>query len=211
MCVVSDCLCHNTITVHRCLYNVLSHMKQLCSGINKIYYFSDGAASQYKNFKNVCNLLYHLDDFALYAEWHFFATSHSKNACDGVGGTVKQKASKASLQVTVVGHILTAKNLYDWGAGHLLNITLFFISKEEVSAHVDHQENRLSNVKTVPGTWSYQCFVPNPAEKTMVVQRLSGNERSFETALLTAPNEGDATVGCTLIGHGLPTVTLSVS
>ena len=80
------------------------------------------------------------------------------------GGTIKQEALKASLQATVVGHILTAKNLYDWGAGHLLNIKLFFISKEEVSAHVDQQENRYSNAKTVPGTWSYHCFVPNPTE-----------------------------------------------
>ena len=122
-----------------------------------------------------------------------------------------QEASKVSLQATVVGHILTAKNLYDWGAGHLLNITLFFISKEEVSAYVDQQENRLSNVKTVPGTQSYHCFVPNPTEKTMVVRRLSGDEPSFETVLLTAPNEGDPTVGCTPIGPGLPTATTSIS
>ena len=60
-----------------------------------------------------------------------------KNACDGISGTVKREASKASLQATVVGHILTANNLFDWGAGHLLNIKLCFISKEEVSAHVD--------------------------------------------------------------------------
>ena len=55
---------------------------------------------------------------------------------------MKRKASKASLQATAVARILTAMNLYDWGAGHLLNITLCFISKEEVSAHVDQQGNR---------------------------------------------------------------------
>ena len=97
------------------------------------------------------------------------------------------------------------------GAGHLLNITLFFISKEEVSAHVDQQENRFSNAKTVPGTQSYHCFVPNPTEKTMVVRRLSGDEPSFETVLITAPNEGDPTAGYTPIGPGLPTTTTSIS
>ena len=106
-------------------------MKQLCPSIKKIYYFSDGAALLYNNLKNVCNFLHHRDDFGLYAEWHFFATSDGKNACDGVDGTVKREASKANLQATVVGHILIAKNLYDWGAGHLLNITSFFINKEE--------------------------------------------------------------------------------
>ena len=90
---------------------------------------------------------------------------------------LKQEASKGSPQATVVGQILTAKNLYDWGVGHLLNIKLFFISKEEVGAHVDQQETRFSNAKT--GTWSYHCT--NPTEKTMVVRRLSGDEPSFET------------------------------
>ena len=36
------------------------------------------------------NLCSHHDDFGLYAEWHFFATSHRKSPCDGVGGTVKR-------------------------------------------------------------------------------------------------------------------------
>jgi hypothetical protein len=31
-------------------------------------------------------------------EWHFFATSHGKSACDGVGGTLKWLVAKASLQ-----------------------------------------------------------------------------------------------------------------
>ena len=38
------------------------------------------------------NLMKHRDDFALNAEWNFLATSHGKNACDGVGGTVKRLA-----------------------------------------------------------------------------------------------------------------------
>ena len=34
-------------------------------------YFSDGAASQYKNCKNVVNLCHHEEDFGISAEWHF--------------------------------------------------------------------------------------------------------------------------------------------
>jgi hypothetical protein len=26
------------------------------------------------------------EDFGALAEWHFFATSHGKSACDGIGG-----------------------------------------------------------------------------------------------------------------------------
>ena len=48
-----------------------------------------------KNFVNLCN---HENDFGIKAEWHFSATSHGKGACDGVGGTVKRLAARASLQ-----------------------------------------------------------------------------------------------------------------
>ena len=63
----------------------------------KIFYFSDGAAAQYKNRKNFTNLAYHEEDYGVPAEWHFFATSHGKGPCDGIGGTVKRLATKASL------------------------------------------------------------------------------------------------------------------
>ena len=65
---------------------------------HKIIYFSDGAAAQYKNRKNFLNLCHHKADFGVDAEWHFFATSHGKGPCDGLGGTVKRLAARASLQ-----------------------------------------------------------------------------------------------------------------
>ena len=46
-----------------------------------------------KNFQNAC--LYSTG-FQIDAEWYFFATSHSKSACDGVGGTEKRLTAKAS-------------------------------------------------------------------------------------------------------------------
>ena len=48
---------------------------------------SDGAASQYKNCKNLFNLLQHKDDFNIHAESNFFATNHGKSPCDGIGET----------------------------------------------------------------------------------------------------------------------------
>ena len=74
---------------------------------NLIYYYSDGAASQYKNRLNFLNLCYHESDFGIKAEWHYFATSHGKSACDGVGGTVKRLAARASLQMIYNDQIMT--------------------------------------------------------------------------------------------------------
>ena len=68
--------------------------------LKKMIYFSDGCGRQYKNYKNFMNLMKHHDDFALDAEWNFFATLHGKTACDSVRGTVKMLAAHASLQQT---------------------------------------------------------------------------------------------------------------
>ena len=43
------------------------------------------------------NLCHHQQDFNMAAEWIFFATSHGKSPCNGVGGFVKHVA-KRSLQ-----------------------------------------------------------------------------------------------------------------
>ena len=50
MCVISDHLRHDTITVHCFLEIMLSHVKLLSDQVKKVYYLSDGAASQYKTF-----------------------------------------------------------------------------------------------------------------------------------------------------------------
>ena len=72
--------------------------KQSCLLLKKVLYFSDGAASQYKNYKAFINLCFHEQDHNLKAEWHLFARSHGKNPCDGVGGTVKRLVANASLK-----------------------------------------------------------------------------------------------------------------
>ena len=61
-------------------------------------HFSDRCAAQCKNRYNFTNLCYHEEDLGLKCEWNFFATSHGKNVCDGIGGTVKLATACASLQ-----------------------------------------------------------------------------------------------------------------
>ena len=49
MCVVSNCLKHDTITVHKFQQPVIQYLKVKLPELSKLLYFSDGAASQYKN------------------------------------------------------------------------------------------------------------------------------------------------------------------
>lgn len=96
---ISYCLAHNTVLVHAFQKKLMLYLRNYLPNLKKLYYFSDGSAAQYKNRKNFLNLCYHKEDFdGLEAEWHFYATSHGKGVCDGVGGTVKRLAAKASLQ-----------------------------------------------------------------------------------------------------------------
>ena len=75
--------------------------------LDKIFYFSDGCAEQYKNCKNFINLCHHQQDFNMNAEWIFFGTCHSKSPCDDVGGFVKCYVVKHSLHRHLHGQILS--------------------------------------------------------------------------------------------------------
>jgi hypothetical protein len=87
--VISDCLKHDTIALHLFQSKLSTFLSGKLKDLTKIYYFSDGAALQFKNRKNFINLCYHEDDFGMDAEWHFFAMLHSKDACDGLGVQLK--------------------------------------------------------------------------------------------------------------------------
>jgi hypothetical protein len=54
-------------TVHASLAMV-AKLTEVQPRIQMIVYFSDGAASQYKNYKNMCNLCHHQQDFNIEAE-----------------------------------------------------------------------------------------------------------------------------------------------
>ena len=62
--IISDCLHHDNTAV----YNILEKFLPERLHPKKTIYFSDGAASQYKNRKNFVNLCLHKDDFGLSAE-----------------------------------------------------------------------------------------------------------------------------------------------
>ena len=95
-------------TVHIFKNKLIEILKTKISGeINKIY-FSVGAASQYKNFKNFINLCYHEKNCDIKAEWH----SHGREPCDGLGGTIIRLAAKASLQRAYNNQIMTPRQLY---------------------------------------------------------------------------------------------------
>ena len=179
MCIVSDCLKHDTVTVHAFIATMLSHLKTVKPSIKKVVYFSDGAASQYKNYKNFTNLQHHKQDFGLNAEWHFFATSHGKSPCDGIGGTVKRLVARASLQATLDNHILTATDLYKWASAHIAGVKFSYVSAGDVTMNATKFSlySRFESAKTFPGTRSHHCFIP-VSEVELRMKRISADDDS---------------------------------
>ena len=92
--------------VYAFLHQLVVELKCKHQNLNTIHYFIDGCAAQYKNRFNFINLCHHLEDVGIKAEWNFFVTSHGKNACDGIGGTVKRSLTKASLRCAFRHQIL---------------------------------------------------------------------------------------------------------
>ena len=100
ICYISDDLTHDVDFV---VSETVTFVKNfLLNNISQVFYFTDGCAGQYKNRKNFLNLCRHLEDFQIKAKWCFFATSHGKSPCDGIGRTLKIKILKLLLSHWVI-------------------------------------------------------------------------------------------------------------
>lgn len=129
ICVISDHLIHDTTTFWTFQKVIVKHLITQVPQIKYIKYFSDGSSAQYKNYKNFINLCHHEKDHGVKAEWHFFASCHGKGACDGIGGTIKRMATKASLQRPYKDTILNALDLYNFAKESAKGIQSFFCTK----------------------------------------------------------------------------------
>lgn len=74
------------------------------------------------------NLCRHEDDFGVSAEWHFFATSHGKSPCDGIGGTMKRLVERRSMQAIYNGHITTPNEMYIYAKENISKIKFLYIT-----------------------------------------------------------------------------------
>ena len=172
-CVISDHLSHDTTTFWTFQKVVVNHLIKQFPQIKRIKYFSDGASSQYKNYKNFVNLCHHEEDYGVKAEWHFFASCHGKGACDGIGATVKRMATKASLQ-RPHNPILNAIDLYNFAKEFIKGVHIFYVGASEVEIATHQLIHRYETAKTISGTRSNHSFVPINSTQ-LLVSRVSNN------------------------------------
>ena len=121
---------------------------------------SDGCAAQYKNRKNFINLCYHMEDFGVPAEWHFFATLHRKSAADGAAGTLKRLATKASLQHANENQILNSRQLYEFAIKEIGGMSFGYVTNKDHEEEAKLLQARFLMSKQVPGTPKLHCIKP---------------------------------------------------
>ena len=119
--------------------NLIMFIKKQCSTPDKIIYFSECAASRYKNRKNYINPCHHQADFGIKVERRFSATSHGKSAHDGLGGTVKRLAARASLYRPYEQQIMTQFQLYEWVRENISGIHFCFCSTGDKNIFLETQ------------------------------------------------------------------------
>ena len=146
-------------------------------------YFTDECTKQYKNRYNFHNICKHFEEFGLKCEWHFFATSHGKSSCDGIGGTVKRSVARASLQRVYERQILTPEDMFDYCIENLSNIKFFYTTHEDIDAEAKILNERYTKSIMIPGTRKYHKFVPTSENKIKVFEISSdeiGEEKFIE-------------------------------
>ena len=160
--IISDCLNRDTVAVHLYQKHLISFLtNQSGHSPVQMIYFSDGVSSHYKNCKNFADLCHHESDFnGIKAEWHFFATSHGKGLCDGVGRTVKRSAARASLQKPYNVQIMTPRQLCEYSKENIAGVHFHYCTNEEYNSEGTLVEARFNSANIIVGTRGLHAFKP---------------------------------------------------
>ena len=118
----------------------------------------------------------------------FSATSHGKGACDGLGGTVKRLAARASLQRPYNDQIMTPRQLFDWASTNVPAVHLGYCRTDDYQREQHNLEQRFNQSRTIPGTRKLHSFVPASNSKVRV-RVFSASDTFKEETVTLAKND----------------------
>ena len=151
ICFISDDLKHDVNFEYKVMKDTIKYI------FDNI---TEALSGQYKNCKFFLNLCLHNSDFGVKCEWNFFATSHAKSPCDGIGGSVKRLVTRACLQRPISNQILTAHKMFEFCVDEIKGIDFLFLKNQEIGNIRVNMEERYKRADTVPGTRSFHQFIP---------------------------------------------------
>ncbi|XP_047126478.1 uncharacterized protein LOC124807875 [Hydra vulgaris] len=158
-CFISDDITHDVTYVYKIFQLIIPILKTKFLDLSKLHLFTDGCAGQYKNCKSFYNLCQLETEFSLKIEWNFFATSHGKSPCDGIGGTVKRLTAQESLKRPYRNQILTSEAMYEFCVEKIKAVNFIYIKGLDLQLQREKQKERYTDVTTLPGTRSFHQFI----------------------------------------------------
>ena len=97
--------------------------------------------------------------------YNFIATSHGKSTCDGLGGTLKRLAAKASLQRPLQDQITNARELFLWAEKELKNMNVCYVDADSILEEEKLLTERYSQAIPITGTQKFHAFLPTQKGK----------------------------------------------
>lgn len=190
---ISDSLTHDTLFVYAVQKKLIPVLKATVPQLKKVHYFTDGAASQYKNKKIFLNLLFHKKDFQLEAVHNHHVTSHGKAAIDGIGGTAKRIVYRESMRSTNGSNpIQNADDFFNCIRQNNTIITPFFITVQELDSLQEFLCERWKMARTIKGTQGYHYFAPSTNDHhSICCKAYSDSEKEFNFKLLPDSDSED--------------------
>ena len=171
LCFLFDELQHDVVMVHQIQVHTIQYLKSFMPNLNifikmnimnikMVEYFSDDCAAQYKNRKSFLNLCKHQEDFGVEAVWSFFATSHGKSPCDGIGGTVKRSTALVSLRHPLENQILDVDSMMSYCKSAIPKIRFVKILEDDLNRAKAVLEPRFQKLSPIKGTRTFHYFKP---------------------------------------------------
>jgi hypothetical protein len=154
--IASDEQSQNKEVVFAFMVKMIEFIKLKNPKIKKLIIFTDGCGGQFKNRYNFMNLLHAQSDFGVEIEWHFFATSHGKSVCDGIGGVIKRGVHRKAIASDE--HVYSAKEFVSSALGFIKKLEVIEVTEQEILQHKQMLTARWKRAKTIPGTQSFHHF-----------------------------------------------------
>ena len=89
------------------------------------------------------------------AKLNFFATTHGKFPCDGIGGSAKRLSTAEYLAHPYHNQILSAEEMLKFCECQIPGVTFKFLPKDEMAQSHLHEGRYRAVEDAIPGTRSY--------------------------------------------------------
>lgn len=157
--IVSNEMNHDKFSVWCFLNKIINFIGTKSTSLKKLAIFTDDCTSQFKNRFILAALPKLQNDIKVPVTWSFFATSHGKDAVDGVGAAIKRYIKKCILSRKF--KIETAYDFAEVSSKGCEGVNVFYIDKEKIEETRNLLTKNWSTAKKIPNLLMKHHFEVN--------------------------------------------------